>query len=169
MAATEFLILKEGYRVKKIIFFITLAISPFALATPPAGADTITTVQSAIHSCYGTQGAGICLQSVLDKAKKQNSEAWTQLSNGLKDAENKKEILEKLTAGKQAWEVSMRHDCEAAGLMNTKDSPAYNNDLTACLASHYAFKTAFFQSLNTQGDDTGEKNLLEEYRKNKKQ
>ncbi|WP_294907777.1 hypothetical protein [Tatumella sp. UBA2305] len=154
--------------MKKIIFFITLAISPFALATPPSGTDNTTTVQLAIHSCYGTQEAGICLQSVLDKEKKQNSEAWTQLANGLKDAGNKKEILENLTAGKKAWEISLRHDCEAAGLMNTKDSTAYSNDLTACLASHYAFKTAFYQSLNTQGDDAGEKKLLEEYRKNKK-
>ncbi|ARU94993.1 hypothetical protein [Tatumella citrea] len=153
--------------MKKIVFFIMLAISPFALANKPPGADNSISVQSAIHSCFGTQGAGICLQSVLDKQKKQNSQAWTQLANGLKDAENKKEILENLSAGKKAWEMSILHDCEAAGLMNTKNSPAYNNDLTACLASHYAFKTAFYNSLNAQGDDSGEKNLLEEYRKSK--
>lgn len=168
MAAIEFLISKEGCRVKNTMFFVTLIVSPFAFANTTSGADNTTSVQSAIHSCYGTQGAGICLQSVLDKEKKQNSQAWTQLADGLKDTENKKEILENLTAGKQAWEVSIRHDCEAAGLLNTKDSPAYNNDLTACLASQYSSKTAFYRRLNTQVDDTGEKKRLEEYRKSKK-
>lgn len=133
----------------------------------PSTVDSASSVQMQIHACYQTKGVGICLQSVLDKQKSENSDAWATLSHGLGGVANRKEILDELTAGRKAWQESAAHDCKAAGLLNSKDSPAYGNDLTACLVGRYASESAFYRSLDVQPSDASEKKLLEEYRRRK--
>lgn len=49
--------------MKKIIFFVTLSASACTFANTPSDIDKNETMDAALHACYGTQGAGVCLQS----------------------------------------------------------------------------------------------------------
>lgn len=155
--------------MKMLFLFVGIAFSFPVLANTTATRQDAPVIAKDIAACYGTQGAGICLQSLVDKEKIKYNSAWQSLMDSLTNVENKQLLLKELTEGKQAWESALPHDCQAKGLLNDKDSPAFNDALSECLAIGYAARTDFYNGFNILDERSQQKKLLEKILKEKQE
>lgn len=155
--------------MKMLFLFAGMAFSFPVLAGTTSTSQDVPAITQDIAACYGTQGAGICLQSLVDKEKIKYSAAWQNLTASVNSVENKQALLKELTEGKRAWESALPHDCQAKALLNDKDSPAFNDALSECLATNYAVRTDFYNSFNIQDERAQQKKLLEKILKEKQE
>lgn len=159
----------KGSGMKTLFLFAGIVFSVPVLAGTTVTSQDVPAITQDIAACYNTQGVGTCLQSLVDKEKIKYSAAWLNLTASVNSVENKQALQKELTEGKRAWESALPHDCQAKALLNDKDSPAFNDALSECLATGYAARIDFYNGFNIQDERAQQKKLLEKIRKDKQE